>query len=154
MYDELDVDFSIFGILDQYNIFGEILQSEDKNIVKSKPIYTAAEAIKRLMDNEAHVTRNVIIEKKAKLMAYERIQAIAIVRHLQLLQEGKSKMEASADVAMTLYQKRGIWTYKARSIRGWAEEYLLTGEITLVTSLHYFESKHSLTVMLIYLKVK
>ena len=86
MYDELDVDFSIFGILDQYNIFGEILQSEDKNIVKSKPIYTAAEAIKRLTENEAHVTRNVIIEKKAKLMAYERIQAIAIVRYLQLLQ--------------------------------------------------------------------
>jgi hypothetical protein len=127
----LDMDFSIFGILDEYNIFGEILES-DENEDKAKPKYAAAEATKHLLENEAHVTRNVIIEKKAKLMAYQRTQALAIVRYLQLLQDGTNKMEASADVAMTVYQKRGIWSYKARSIRGW---YLLTGENVLLLSI-------------------
>jgi hypothetical protein len=132
MDEEFDTDFSIFGILDQYNLFGEMLESENKNQLKRKPMYTAMEAIRHLLEKEAHVTRNVSIENRAKLMAYQRIQAIAILRYLQLLQEGKNKMEASADVAMTLYQKCGIWTYKARSIRGWAEDYMLTGKTSII----------------------
>jgi hypothetical protein len=64
------------------------LESKDENEVRGKPKYTAAEATKYLLENEAHVVRNVIIEKKAKLMASQRIQALATVRNLQLLQDG------------------------------------------------------------------
>lgn len=128
--DDVDIDESIFGVLDQYNIFGETMESSDREDGPSPdktPAHTVANAIKNLLASEANVTRNVQIEKKSNLMAYQRIQAIAIVRYLQMLQEGKSITESSADVAMTLYQKKVIWSYKSRSIRGWAEEYMLTG---------------------------
>jgi hypothetical protein len=52
--EDLDIDFSIFGILDENNIFGEILESEDKNEVKAKPKYTAAEAKKNLLGRLKH----------------------------------------------------------------------------------------------------
>ena len=40
-----------------------------------------------------------------------------------MILEGVEKMKASAEVALVLYHKRGIWSYKARSIRGWGKHF-------------------------------
>lgn len=134
-------DDDIFGVFDQYNLFGD---DNDFDIgghqVEVPHVHSPQSAIENLLKNEANITRDKIIEKKKSLMAYQRIQAIAIVRYIQLTLEGHSKMKASAEVAMCLYQKKGMWTYKARSIRGWSAHYLKTGNIAFLSLLSLYVS--------------
>ena len=73
------------------------------------------------------MSRNKKEEKKNFVERYKTVQAMALIRYYQLMLEGKEKMHASSEVAHALYNKKGIWSYKARSVRGWAEQYLKTG---------------------------
>lgn len=135
--DEGEVDYSEFC-----DIFDEILEcridggssgsssvrkSRDNVVVECR--YTRMEAITALLDNEAKVTRNVAIESKRGLEHYQIMQAAAIVKYLQLLEEGKPVMKASLLVASILYRKQNHNSYKARCIRGWAAHYLEKGEL-------------------------
>ena len=104
----------IFGILDAYNMFGD--EEIGEPAVKI-PKFTMKEAIANLLVAEAKVTRNKKDEKKSLLQAYQRVQRLALLRYFQLILDGNLKMKASAEVALCLYQKEGIWSYKARSIR-------------------------------------
>ena len=115
-------------MLDPYDIFGD----EEVNVEEVKPPkYTMETAIDNLMKVEANITRNKKVEKKSFLQTYQRIQGLALLNYFQLVIDGKLKMQASADVAFSLYQKRGQWSYKARSIRGWADHYLKEGELKI-----------------------
>ena len=75
--------------------------------------------------------------KCSKVNASQRIQAIAIVRYNQLIMEEVPKTRAYADVAYYLHQTKGIWSYKARSIRGWSDHFLKTGNTAFVQSLSF-----------------
>lgn len=57
------------------------------------------------------------------------LQAIAVVRYFQLRLEGESKMDASNETAGIIYGKRFPSSFKARSIRHWADVYLVTSEL-------------------------
>ena len=95
----------------------------------SFPKYSRRDAIENLLKEEAKVTRDVSREKKMGLAHHEIIQAMAIVRYFQRMEDGENKLVASENVAENLYQtkiKRG--SYKSRCIRRWADNYLETGE--------------------------
>lgn len=117
-------DDDIFAILDAYNIFGDEEIGEPAFKI---PKFTMKEAIANLLVAEAKVTRNKKDEKKSLLQAYQRVQGLALLRYFQLILDGNLKMIASAEVALCLYQKEGIWSYKARSKRSWGEHYLMKG---------------------------
>ena len=117
-------DYDFFHILDPYDIFNDEIVEE---VVKVPPKYTMQSAITNLLDVDAKITRNKKLEKKSFLMKYQSVQGLALVRYFQLIVDGVDKMKASAEVAQVLYHKKGVWSYKARSIRGWGSHYLQTG---------------------------
>ena len=93
------------------------------------PKYTdVSSALEALLETDANVTRNVVSEKRKGLMGWEVLRANAVARYFQLREEGKGKMEASAHVAENTYFKKGRDSYKARSIRGWADDWLREGK--------------------------
>jgi len=104
-------------------------------------MYTPAQAIKHLVQNEAHVTRNVVTEAQAGSRDEFR-QALAIQRYLEYLEEtpGMGKMEASRRVAEFLYGKKDRNSYKASCVRQWSAHYLRTGKL-----LEYQQGKHPKT---------
>lgn len=57
------------------------------------------------------------------------MQATAVVRYLQRRLDGDSKMNASAVTASIIYGKCSPSSFKARSIRHWADVYLTTSEL-------------------------
>lgn len=120
--DEILDDNDYMGIIDD-----DLL--EDKVSQRKTPKYTALEAIENLLQNEANITRNIKAEAKKGLETYQRVQALSIVRYLQLIGEGELKMDASAKAVESFFPaiKAGKWSFKARSIRGWTAEYLVTG---------------------------
>ena len=81
------------------------------------------------MSEEATVTRRVRIEKKKGVMAFKVLQAIAVVRYFQLRMEGESEINSSTEVATAIYGKKSPSSIKARSIRYWADVYLVTAEL-------------------------
>ena len=113
-----------FHLLGQYDIFND---EKEEEIIVLPPKFTMQSAIENLLSVEANITRNKRMEKKSFLMKCQSIQGLALVRYFQMILEGVEKMKASAEVALVLYHKRGIWSYKARSIRGWGKHYLQTG---------------------------
>jgi hypothetical protein len=121
---EIIEDDHIFGILDPYDIFGDEEMGEN---VPQIPKFTMKEAITNLLLVEAKVTRNRRDERKSLLQTYQRVQGLALLRYFQLVLDGNLKMVASAEAALCLYNKRGMWSYKARSIRSWGEHYLKKG---------------------------
>ena len=81
------------------------------------------------------------------LKPWEVNRARADFKYFSLLGEGKLKMTASALTTSFLYPvkknkevmsvEEAAWSYKARSVRKWGEEYLLTGEFP-----QYHQGKH------------
>ena len=89
---------------------------------------TVEQGIKKLNDSGwANPSRSVAKEKKIELMAWQRVQAQAVLSYLENRKEGQGKMEASANVAKVLFSKKGTSSYKSRTIRFWAAQFLLTG---------------------------
>jgi hypothetical protein len=121
---EIIEDDHIFGILDPYDIFGDEEMGDNASQI---PKFTMKEAITNILLVEAKVTRNRRDERKSLLQTYQRVQGLALLRYFQLVLDGNLKMVASAKAALCLYNKRGIWSYKARSIRSWGEHYLKKG---------------------------
>ena len=110
----------------------EITTCDDNYPKRKKPAssskYSRSDAIENLLKEEAKVTRDVYREKKMGLAHHEVIQAMAILRYFQKMEDGENKTEASENVAQNLYQpkvKQG--SYKSRCIRRWADHYLETG---------------------------
>ena len=134
-----------FHLLDQYDIFND---EKEMEIVVLPPKFTMKSAIENLLSVEANITRNKRVEKKSFLMRYQCVQGLALVRYFQLILEGVEKMKASAEVALVLYHKRGIWSYKARSIRGWGKHYLQTG---ITNSTYVFIKVYSKLTLLLFL---
>lgn len=120
------------SLLDPCNILGE---ENVKEVDAAPPKHSIESAIDNLLNEEGKVTRNKKLEKKNFLERYQTVQAMALIRYFQLLLEGTEKMTASAEVASVLYNKKGIWSYKARSVRGWADLYLKTGANEYILSL-------------------
>lgn len=102
-------------------------RTSNKEIVKNK--YSRTEAIALLLNTHGNVSRNVAVELKKGLQHYQILQATAIAKYFQLLEEGTPVMKASYFVASFLYRKTAKNSYKARCIRGWASYYLQTGEL-------------------------
>lgn len=121
---------------DEMNDGGGVQDDQDEEIVGDK--FTMLQAIQHLLSNEAKITRNAKEDKKDALMMWQKVQAMAVLRLLQRCVNGEGKMEASADIARSLYGTNGAECYKARSMRYWMEEYLKTGR--LVT---YKQGKHA-----------
>ena len=86
-------------------------------------------SVKKLLSEEAAVTRCVRVEKKRGIIAFKVRQAIAVVRYFQLLMEGDSKMISSTKVATATYGKRSPSSFKARILRYWADVYLVPSEL-------------------------
>jgi hypothetical protein len=61
---------------------------------------------------------------------YHKFMARALLKYFQLiLVEQKTRMDASAAAADALYSKQGKDSFKAKSIRRWAEAFLSTGKL-------------------------
>ena len=79
---------------------------------------TVEQGIRRLNEDAvANPSRNIAKEKKIDLMAWQRLQATAVLSYLTYRHEGEGKMNASAMVAKVIYSKTGTSSYKARAIR-------------------------------------
>jgi hypothetical protein len=137
----VDADEEISERVPEFDLYEEIALGLDVNLAADKLprrnsreairpyALTMEQAINRLLENEAKVTRNLQIEKKKGLEHWMVIQATAILRYLFLLKEGKRKMEASTEVATALYQKSNMRSYKATLNRNWTHEYLVSGHL-------------------------
>ena len=121
---EADSAFEDLCILDPCNILGD---ETVKEVNPAPPKHSMESAISHLLNEEGKGTRNKKIEQKNFLERYQTVQAMALIRYFQLILEGTEKMRASAKVANNIYNKKGIWSYKARSVRGRADQYLTTG---------------------------
>ena len=75
----------------------------------------------------AKVTRNKKQEAKSGIMAWEKMRAIAVVEYLKMRLSNIGKMVASAKCTINVYKNGGTKNYKARSVRFWADQLLLTG---------------------------
>ena len=122
------------SLLDPCNILGDEIV---KKVDAAPPKHSIESAIDNLLNEEGKVTRNKKLEKKNFLERYQTEKAMALIRYFQLLLEGTEKMTASAEVASILYNKKGIWSYKARSVRRWADVYLKTGANEYILSPKY-----------------
>ena len=120
------------SLLDPCNILGD---ENVKKVDAAPPKHSIESAIDNLLNEEGKVTRNKKLEKKNFFERYQTVQAMALIRYFQLLLEGTEKTTASAEVASDLYNKKGIWSYKARSVRGWADLYMKTGADEYILSL-------------------
>ena len=80
------------NILDDNDIMGmiECDLPEGSDTQGKVPKYTELEAIENLFKNEANIDRNVKAEAKKGLETYQRVQALSIVRYLQLVGVSKS----------------------------------------------------------------
>ena len=74
-----------------------------------------------------NISRNKRVEAKKDTAAWEYQRILALYRYLQLRMSGFGKMEASGESAKLYYLKTGSECYKARSIRQWTQQYLLSG---------------------------
>ena len=61
------------------------------------------------------------------MMAWEKMRAIAVVECLKMRFSNIGKMVASAKCTINVYKNGGTKNYKARSVRFWADQLLLTG---------------------------
>ena len=61
------------------------------------------------------------------MMAWEKMRAIGVVEYLKMRFSNIGKMGASAKCAMNVYKNGGTKSYKARSVRFWTDQLLLTG---------------------------
>ena len=79
--------------------------------------------MKELSDGLATNKKNVMTERDSSFM---RVLAKALlVYYSSICYEGKSRMEASQNVAFYFYQKdKHVNTYRARMIRAWGNEHL------------------------------
>jgi hypothetical protein len=79
-----DPDDDILGVLIQYNLFDDDhgLDNGDHEVAATMLLHQKNAML--LLRNENNVNRDKLVEKKESLMAYQRIQALAIVKYLQL----------------------------------------------------------------------
>ena len=110
--------------------------------------HTIAGAIAELETNQAAVVRNNAQNRKNKIDHWYYLQALSILRYLQLVESsnGGKKVEASRKVAAVLFGKldETVNSYKSQLIRNWAKNFLVTGELTL-----YRQGKHRKTFSII-----
>ena len=102
----------------------------------------------------ANASRNQQKENGVKLMAWERLQAVAVCSYLEQRQEGVGKIEASKNVAEIIYRKKGATSYKARSVRFWAARFLLTGEMVTYKQGQHVKTKSVIADEHVQMKLK
>ena len=61
-------------------------------------------------------------------MMWEHCRYLAVIRYLQLRAAGEGKVKASVNAASKYYDNEGADSYKSRSIRGWSDSFLQSGE--------------------------
>ena len=102
------------------------------------------DAINNLLENHAAIARDKRDEKRDKRMAWEIIRSTAVTAYLHLRLDDVPKIEASRQVASSLYFKRFATSYKARCIRVWADYFLQFGTLP-----EYTQGKHIKTPTII-----
>lgn len=88
------------------------------------------EAIENLKNGHAKIVKNKREETKRDCTSYQHVQSIALLRYFEMLIDGVGKMDASTKVAHIMFQKCGKFSYMARNIRIWGDQYLANGKIT------------------------
>ena len=83
------------------------------------------------------VNQQCLIKKSSKInvLVYDYLRLLSISRFIQLLLDGKGKMDASIQIAKTVWNKGD---YMARCIRMWGDYYIQSGEL-----FSYHQGKHT-----------
>ena len=102
------------------------------------------EGIEMLLTGEANLCRNISVNKKNKIDKWYYIQALAVLRYLQLVDKNCHKMAASENVASILFNEPNKGSNKSRQIRAWADYYLSHQEL-----MQYRQGQHSKTFTII-----
>ena len=76
------------------------------------------------INQQCTVTKNVKMNKN--VFTYDYLRHLSIRRYIQLLLDGWGKMDASNQIAQTVWNKGD---YIARCIRKWGDHFIKTGEI-------------------------
>jgi hypothetical protein len=90
------------------------------------------EAIEQLK-SEIVIRNNVRKDKKDVSTKFSFVQHLCILRYFQTVIDdpGVGKMAASQHVASVMFNKSQLGSFKSRSIRKWAESYIMLGKIQL-----------------------
>lgn len=102
----------------------EYIQEKLNDNEKKDQFYSYIEAINFLNNSYAKITKDTASNNNIDKFLYT--VAISILRYLQLLVDGESKMKASQLVASIMYGKKYINSYKATCLRKWADEFMST----------------------------
>ena len=66
-----------------------------------------------------------------KMYGWHALRTTSVGLYFKLRSAGLQKMKASEEVALVIYRKSGKYSYKARTIRFWAEYYQLHGSFPI-----------------------
>ncbi len=61
--------------------------------------------------------------KTSEYPAWKLLQSLAVLRYLELIQNGTNKMSASFEIAKLFYNSKTVTSYKCHAIRQWAKYY-------------------------------
>ncbi|CAB4473775.1 unnamed protein product [Rhizophagus irregularis] len=85
------------------------------------------------INQQCTVTKNVKMNKN--VFTYDYLRHLSIRRYIQLLLDGRGKMDASNQIAQTVWNKGD---YIARCIRKWGDHFIKTGELLI-----HHQGKHT-----------
>jgi hypothetical protein len=114
------------------------LSSESSSLLlqPSQPFLFSSDNLRICLEE---INQQCLLSKSAKenekLFTYDHLRRLSIRRFIQLLLDGQGKMDASNNIAQTLWNKGD---YMACCIRKWGTHFIKTGEL-----LAYRQGKHS-----------
>jgi len=134
--DDLGIDCVTISDDESDNTEGEIdriLTKDEEGIITDSfiKVLSEEEALTKLISDERSFTRNEKMNAEKKMYGWHALRITSVRLYFKLRSAGLQKMKASEEVALVIYRKSGKYSYKARTIRFWAEYYQLHGSFPI-----------------------